>query len=138
VCSTRLAFALIAIDTGVLRGLDPEQLTWLRGALEASRGKLVMAILGHPFFARRPRRQWATTSSWRSAICCARTVSVSSWPGDTHDLEYYEESLSGNGGPTTVHHWVNGGGGAYLSFGSALSWPVAAGGRHDGHATGAD
>jgi hypothetical protein len=23
-----------------------------------------------------------------------------------------------------VHHWVNGGGGAYLSFGSALAWPA--------------
>jgi hypothetical protein len=25
--------------------------------------------------------------------------------------------------PLTIHHWVNGGGGAYLSFGSALAWP---------------
>ena len=45
------SFALIAVDTGVLRGVDPEQMTWLRAALEASRGKMVMAILGHPFFA---------------------------------------------------------------------------------------
>jgi hypothetical protein len=25
-----------------------------------------------------------------------------------------------------VHHWVNGGGGAYLSFGTALAWPAKA------------
>ena len=45
------SFALLAVDTGVLRGVDPEELTWLRAALAASRGKLVMAVLGHPFFA---------------------------------------------------------------------------------------
>ena len=44
--------------------------------------------------------------------------------GDTHDLEYYQEPVSGESGPLTVHHWVNGGGGAYLSFGSALAWPA--------------
>ena len=27
------SFALLAVDTGVLRGVDPEQLTWLRAAL---------------------------------------------------------------------------------------------------------
>ena len=45
------AFALLAVDTGVLRRVDREELTWLRAALEASRGKMVMAVLGHPFFA---------------------------------------------------------------------------------------
>jgi hypothetical protein len=44
--------------------------------------------------------------------------------GDTHDLEYYEEPVSGSSGSFTMHHWVNGGGGAYLSFGSALAWPA--------------
>jgi hypothetical protein len=42
--------------------------------------------------------------------------------GDTHDLEYYAEPQA-NG--TTVHHWVNGGGGAYLSYGAPLAWPSA-------------
>ena len=44
--------------------------------------------------------------------------------GDTHDLEYYSEHLDGPSGPVTVHHWVNGGGGAYLSFGTSLAWPA--------------
>src|SRR6187402_246601 len=41
--------------------------------------------------------------------------------GDTHDLEYYAEAA----GPSTpaVHYFVNGGGGAYLSMGTALEWP---------------
>ena len=44
-------FALLAVDTGVLRGVDADELTWLRAALERSRGKMVMAVLGHPFLA---------------------------------------------------------------------------------------
>ena len=42
--------------------------------------------------------------------------------GDTHDLEYYAERPAGSS--RTVHHFVNGGGGAYLSFGTALAWPA--------------
>ena len=41
--------------------------------------------------------------------------------GDTHDFEYYAEP-QGEGKPP-VHYFVNGGGGAYLSLGSALDWP---------------
>ena len=67
-------FALLRIDTGVLRGVDPEELTWLRAALEASRGKMVMAVLGHPFFAGGHDVAATTTSSWRFAISCASTT----------------------------------------------------------------
>jgi hypothetical protein len=120
------AFALIAVDTGVLRGLDAEQMMWLHGALEASRGKMIMAILGHPFFAGghdvarddqefMALRELLTTHGVRIVMA-----------GDTHDLEYYQEPRQGNSGPFTMHHWVNGGGGAYLSFGSALAWPATA------------
>jgi hypothetical protein len=42
--------------------------------------------------------------------------------GDTHDLEYYLEPAASGRAP--VHHFVNGGGGAYLSFGTALAWPA--------------
>ena len=40
--------------------------------------------------------------------------------GDTHDLEYYRE-LPQNGDGHTMHHFVNGGGGAYLSIGAAMA-----------------
>ena len=43
--------------------------------------------------------------------------------GDTHDFEYYRESMTGDGGGRTIHHFVNGGGGAYLSIGTALDFP---------------
>jgi len=118
------AFALIAVDTGVLRGVDVEQFAWLRAALEASRGKMVMAVLGHPFFA--GGHDVAHDDEEFMAVrdlLRAHGVRVV-MAGDTHDLEYYEETLNGASGPVTVHHWVNGGGGAYLSFGSALAWPA--------------
>ena len=41
--------------------------------------------------------------------------------GDTHDLEYYFDPPPP--GVPAVHYFVNGGGGAYLSFGTALAWP---------------
>ena len=118
------AFALIAVDTGVLRAIDPEQRTWLRAALDASRGKMVMAILGHPIFAggHDVARGSPAFMEVRDLLRAHGVRVVMA--GDTHDLEYYEEPVSGDTGPFTVHHWVNGGGGAYLSFGSALAWPT--------------
>ena len=44
-------FALLAIDTGILRSVDERQWAWLERALARSRGKFVMAIVGHPRFA---------------------------------------------------------------------------------------
>src|SRR5262249_16575450 len=44
-------FALIAVDTGVLRRVETKQWQWLKAALERSRGKFTMAILGHPLYA---------------------------------------------------------------------------------------
>src|SRR5262245_22536331 len=117
------SFALIAIDTGVLRRVDDEQFKWLRAAPEASRGKMVMAVLRQPVFA------CGTDVSKDAAefevirdLLRAHGVRIV-MAGDTHDLEYYEETVSRQSGPFTVHHWVNGGGGAYLSFGTALAWP---------------
>ena len=36
--------------------------------------------------------------------------------GDTHDFEYYRDA--------DAHYFVNGGGGAYLSIGTSMNWPV--------------
>jgi len=115
------SFALLAVDTGVLRGVDREELAWLRAALEASRGKTIMAILGHPFFA----------GGHDTSIGDDRFLEIRHllqqydvrliMAGDTHDMEYYAERRSDG---ATVHHWVNGGGGAYLSYGAPLAWPA--------------
>jgi hypothetical protein len=121
------AFALLAIDTGVLRTVDREELTWLRAALDASRGKMIMAVLGHPFFAG-GHDVAADDERFMAVRNILREYGVRIiMAGDTHDLEYYPEVIKDSGGrETTVHHWVNGGGGAYLSFGTSLAWPAEA------------
>ncbi len=114
-------FALLAIDTGVLRRIDAAQAEWLEGALSRSAGKLTMAILGHPFYA---GGQDVTTGDEDFTALKKRLLDrgvTIVMAGDTHDLEYYSEP--GTTAPA-VHHFVNGGGGAYLSFGTALSWPA--------------
>ncbi len=114
-------FALLAIDTGVSREIDSEQERWLEGALDRATGKTTMAILGHPFFA---GGHDATLGDDKFMQLKERLVGrgvTITMAGDTHDLEYYAERTAA--GSAAVHHFVNGGGGAYLSFGTALSRP---------------
>ena len=114
-------FALLAIDTGVRRSIDPAQREWLEGALARSSGKLTMALLGHPFYA----GGHDTTAENDEFASLKRLLhdhgAAIVMAGDTHDLESYEVRE----GERTVHHFVNGGGGAYLSLGTALGWPTA-------------
>jgi len=123
------SFALFAIDTGVTRRIDDGQKKWLEAALESAQGKTKMVILGHPFFA---GGNDTTTDDpdfiELRTLFQQHSVSVV-MAGDTHDLEYYQEPLgkaptSDTGSPSVMHHFVNGGGGAYLSFGTALDWPA--------------
>ncbi len=128
-------FALIAVDTGVARRVDEAQWSWLVEALGAARGKFVMVVLGHPFYAGGSLQATPDEGPVGPAVLVEphprglddlhhllRTHQVSmAMAGDTHDLEYYRETRP-DGPP--LHHWVNGGGGAYLSFGTALAWPA--------------
>ena len=115
-------FALIAVDTGVVKRVDEEQLAWLRSALDRARGKLTMAVLGHPLLCRRERSDAAaTTSSPSSSGCCSSMTSRSSWPATRTTWSTTAKSRP-PGAP--MHHFVNGGGGAYLSFGTSLAWPA--------------
>src|SRR5262245_25587921 len=112
-------FALIAIDTGILRTVDDRQRAWIERALERSRGKFVMAIVGHPRFA--GGHDTAEADEKFAALYQLLTnhgVRIA-MAGDTHDFEYYREA----GDPRGMHHFVNGGGGAYLSIGTALDFP---------------
>ena len=69
-----------------------EELTWLRAALEASRGKMVMAVLGHPFFAggHDVARDDDEFMALR-ALLREHDVRIV-MAGDTHDLEYLPRS----------------------------------------------
>ncbi|PYR45149.1 MAG: hypothetical protein DMF89_25895 [Acidobacteria bacterium] len=114
-------FALVAIDTGIVKRLDPAERAWLDSALERARGKFTMAILGHPFYAggydqTGDHEDFAALKQ----LLIGHGVSVV-MAGDTHDLEYYFDPPPP--GRPGVHYFVNGGGGAYMSFGTALDWP---------------
>jgi uncharacterized membrane protein HdeD (DUF308 family) len=124
-------FALLAIDTGILRTIDERQWAWLERALDRSQGKLTMAIVGHPRFAGgkdipvTAEGHDVSESSEKFAalyqLLSKHNVKIA-MAGDTHDFEYYKENIGGD--PNRVmHHFVNGGGGAYLSIGSALDFP---------------
>ena len=114
-------FALVAVDTGVRRAVDAAQLAWLESALDASRGKFTMALLGHPFYAV-GAYQGANREEFAALHRLLRERGVPLvMAGDTHDLEYYREP--GAPGRAPMHHVVNGGGGAYLSLGTALAKP---------------
>jgi uncharacterized membrane protein HdeD (DUF308 family) len=114
-------FALFAVDTGVARRVDATQLVWLRAALESARGKTKMVVLGHPFYAGgHYLADGSPEFAALHALLREHEVAVV-MAGDTHDLEYYREPGDGDRPPTL--HFVNGGGGAYLSFGTALAWP---------------
>jgi uncharacterized membrane protein HdeD (DUF308 family) len=113
-------FALFAVDTGVVKRIDPIQMNWLKAALESARGKTKMALLGHPYYAGGVY-QAEGNADFTSLHHLLKEHDVAIvMAGDTHDLEYYAEQHQSR----TVHHFVNGGGGAYLSYGTSLAWPV--------------
>jgi 3',5'-cyclic AMP phosphodiesterase CpdA/uncharacterized membrane protein HdeD (DUF308 family) len=118
-------FALLAVDTGVLRRVDADQLAWLRAGLEGARGKFTMVILGHPLYAGGDY-QAAGDADFAAIHQLLREHEVAVvMAGDTHDLEHYVERYRAGGTERVMHHFVNGGGGAYLSSGTALAWPAS-------------
>jgi hypothetical protein len=113
-------FCLIAVDTGVAKRVDPDQLNWFEDSLKQAGDRFKMVILGHPLYAG-GFYQAEGNPDFSAIHSLIRKYQVDSvMAGDTHDLEYYEESI---GLKKQIHHFVNGGGGAYLSFGTALGWP---------------
>ncbi|HEX7283169.1 MAG TPA: metallophosphoesterase, partial [Vicinamibacterales bacterium] len=113
-------FSLIAVDTGIEPGIDGRQLAWLNAALDRARGAFTMAILGHPFYASGRAQHGDESFTRLRELLQSRGVRVV-MAGDTHDFEYYRDARTS----PLMHHFVNGGGGAYLSIGTALDWPEA-------------
>lgn len=110
-------FALFAVDTGVRKRVDEAQLAWFRSALGSARGKLKMAILGHPLYACGEYRA-RDNDDFAAVHALLRRHDVRIvMAGDTHDLEYYVERRSA---APPVYHFVNGGGGAFLTMGVQL------------------
>jgi uncharacterized membrane protein HdeD (DUF308 family) len=139
-------FALIAVDTGVLRRVDTEQWQWLRAALDRARGKFTLVVPGHPLYAGgryqggdeepiagewvdqerpSPIPRGAETEPFAAIHRLLREHQVEVvMAGDTHYFEHYRETYEAEGRTHTMYHFVNGGGGAYLSIGTPLDWPA--------------
>lgn len=113
-------FAFITVETGVTRRIDEDQQAWLKQALEASKGKYIMVLMGHPFYAI-GEYQGSLNKDFQAIHQLLRDYKVNLvMGGDTHDLEYYIERGFGNDPASVMYHFVNGGGGAYLSIGAAM------------------
>jgi uncharacterized membrane protein HdeD (DUF308 family) len=118
-------FALLAVDTGVARDVDSQQLRWLRAALDRAKGKCIFAILGHPLYAG-GRYQGLDDEPFAAIHQLLREHKVAIvMAGDTHYFEHYRDTYPTPDGPHTALHFVNGGGGAYMSIGTPLDWPEA-------------
>jgi uncharacterized membrane protein HdeD (DUF308 family) len=125
-------FALIVVDTGVLKTVDSKQWDWLKASLKRAQGKFVMAILGHPLYAGgryqggpEAAGEWDGAKDSEPFAAIHRLLKEHEVPvvmaGDTHYFEHYVERY---GAPEkTMLHFVNGGGGAYMSIGTPLDWP---------------
>jgi hypothetical protein len=125
-------FALLAIDTGILRTIDERQWAWVERSLDRSQGRFTMAIVGHPRFAGGSEipsyaEGHDVSDSMEKFAALYRLLASHNvrivMAGDTHDFEYYRENIGTNGSTRKMHHFVNGGGGAYLSIGTALDFP---------------
>jgi uncharacterized membrane protein HdeD (DUF308 family) len=114
-------FSLIVIDTGILRKIDDDQRRWLEAALQRAGSHFKFVILGHPLYAAGAYQAVEKEFAAVHEILKKHSVDLV-MAGDTHDFEFYREDLGGR----SMHHFVNGGGGAYLSIGTALAWPKKA------------
>ncbi len=119
----RAGFSLIAADTGILRQFDDKQREWFEAALQRAGTNFKMVILGHPFYvAGVDSADGSPNFSVLHDLLRRYEVEVM-MAGDTHDFEFYKEKYSTERGPKEMLHFVNGGGGAYLSLGTAIAFP---------------
>ena len=111
-------FALVAVDTGVLRRIDRGAGALARGALQRAAGKTTMAILGHPFFA-----GGHDMTARRRGVRAAEAPAARPRRRHRHGRRHARPRVlprTARRGCADVYYFVNGGGGAYLSFGTAL------------------
>ncbi len=116
-------FSLISVDTGIMRRLDEKQKAWFEAALERAGSNFKMVILGHPFYVA-GKYQGADNQDFNQIYETLRRFRVDvAMAGDTHDFEFYKVNTPSENGSKEMLHFVNGGGGAYLSIGTAVGFP---------------
>lgn len=116
-------FVLFVVDTGCKSRIDDVQFQWLKKGLQGSEGKFKMVILGHPLYEH-GKYQADKDVRFKEIDKLLQEYEVNVvMAGDTHDFEYYRVPYLESNPRRMMHHFVNGGGGAYLSLGTALGWP---------------
>ena len=116
-------FSLIAVDTGILRTLDMKEAAWLESALARAGNNFKMVVLGHPFYVNGAYQATEDDPFNKIHETLKRYAVDIVMAGDTHDFEFYKTNHTVNGTSKDMLHFVNGGGGAYLSIGTALGFP---------------
>jgi hypothetical protein len=116
-------FSLIAVDTGILRRLDEKEKTWFEAALGRAGNNFKMIVLGHPFYVA-GAYQAVNDAEFNEIYELLQRFEVDAvMAGDTHDFEFYRGKYAAGGKEKEMLHFVNGGGGAYLSIGTAVGFP---------------
>ncbi len=116
-------FSLIAVDTGILRRIDEKQKAWVEAALKRSGSNFRMIVIGHPFYVA-GAYQGENDPAFDEIHETLKRFKVDvAMAGDTHDFEFYKKKYSLDGKQAEMLHFVNGGGGAYLSIGTAVGFP---------------
>jgi hypothetical protein len=123
--------------------VDSAQWDWLKAALGRARGKFSMVLLGHPLYTAGHYQGDADqlTGEWSPPLRSPLAEGGESEPftaihrllrehqvevvmaGDMHYFEHYQETYRARGKTRTLHHFVNGGGGAYICVGIPFDWP---------------
>lgn len=117
-------FSLIAVDTGILRTIDDKEEAWLDAALARAANNFKLVVLGHPFYVA-GKYQGRGDHAFDALHELLRRHQVDiAMAGDTHDFEFYREKYFAGGQERAMLNFVNGGGGAYLSVGTALDFPA--------------
>ncbi len=116
-------FSIIAGDTGIMRSFDEKQRAWFEEALKRAGSNFKLVILGHPFYVA-GRYTASSDASFREIHELLKRYKVDVvMAGDTHDFEFYKQGYDTNEGSREMLHFVNGGGGAYLSIGTSVAFP---------------
>ena len=116
-------FSLITLDTGILKTLDEKQRQWLEVSLQRAGDNFKFVVLGHPLYAA-GYYQGEHSDSLAELHQLFQQYNVDvTMAGDYHDFEFYREEYQEASGEREILHFVNGGGGAYLSIGTALDYP---------------
>jgi hypothetical protein len=116
-------FSLIAVDTGILRRVDEKEKAWLEAALQRAGNNFKLVVLGHPFYVAGAYQGLNAPDLNGLYETLQRFEVDAAMAGDTHDFEFYRGKYASQGKEKEMLHFVNGGGGAYLSIGTAVGFP---------------